>query len=174
MKESVLTFLNNVKNISLKEMSDFLKNYGSHFFSSITIGDSIFQVYALSTNNFNVAKSKFTSRKIISNSDVKELYNNFLVPWAVKDTGKILVASGNQGSKNVIDNFLVDKSRSQSTPNILKLVEFPEILRKIESDYSAVIGAKFSTLSKFMPHTIAKSLFDLLVNNYAELWEANM
>ena len=67
---------------------NFVENYGSHFIRSVTIGDAIYQVLALTKEQMDGLKAATRGVKRISVNDWDRLYDNHLAPWKVRETGK--------------------------------------------------------------------------------------
>ena len=67
---------------------NFVENYGSHFIRSVTIGDAIYQVLALTKEQMDGLKAATKGVKRLSVNDWDRLYDNHLAPWKVRETGK--------------------------------------------------------------------------------------
>ena len=67
---------------------NFVENYGSHFIRSVTIGDAIYQVLALTKEQMDGLKAATRGVKRLSVNDWDRLYDNHLAPWKVRETGK--------------------------------------------------------------------------------------
>ena len=67
---------------------NFVENYGSHFIRSVTIGDAIYQVLALTKEQMDGLKAATRGVKRLNVNDWDRLYDNHLAPWKVRETGK--------------------------------------------------------------------------------------
>ena len=72
---------------------NFVENYGSHYIRSVTIGDAIYQVIALTKEQMNGLKAATNGVKRIDVNDWDRLYDNHLAPWKVRETGMFVIAS---------------------------------------------------------------------------------
>ena len=67
---------------------NFVMNYGSHYIRSVTIGDAIYQVLALTKEQMNALKASAGGVRKLNINDWNRLYDNHLAPWKVRETGK--------------------------------------------------------------------------------------
>ena len=67
-----------------------VENYGSHYIRSVTIGDAIYQVIALTKEQMDGLKTATNGVKRINVDDWDRLYDNHLAPWKVRETGKLM------------------------------------------------------------------------------------
>ena len=56
----------------------FVKNYGTHYFKSVTIGDAIYQVFAVSKDQMQKLKSSLGGRKTVGLREWSSLHENYL------------------------------------------------------------------------------------------------
>ena len=66
---------------------NFVENYGSHYIRSVTIGDAIYQVLALTKEQMDSLKAATRGVKRLTVNDWDRLYDNNLAPWKVRETG---------------------------------------------------------------------------------------
>lgn len=72
---------------------NFVENYGSHYIRSVTIGDAIYQVLALTKEQMDGLKSATRGVKRLNVNDWDRLYDDYLAPWKVRETGKYILLS---------------------------------------------------------------------------------
>ena len=68
----------------------FVENYGSHYIKSVTIGDAIYQVLALTKEQMNDLKVATKGVKRLNLNDWNRVHDDHLAPWKVRETGKFI------------------------------------------------------------------------------------
>lgn len=162
---------------------DFVQKYGSHFLQSVTIGDAIYQVLALTKDNMKALKGSRGgdgSSSSLSLNDWNRLYDDYLAPWKVRETGNIRVASGDVKLSNFVEKELRLNAQFGSYPNLVgELISSPEKVRMLEQlgrDTKAIIGVNFAALKTFVGNgdIQVREFFDEIVDTHSALWEANL
>ncbi len=103
------------------------------------------------------------SSSTLDAAEFADFARSYLAPFAVRETGRPLAASGDRSVLEWMERELVDEGRFGSTPNLMKLAARPELMAQLEditdsSDSHAVIGLKYASA---FPHTVytKKQLF---------------
>jgi len=160
---------------------DFVQKYGSHFLQSVTVGDAVYQVLALTKDNMKALKSSLRAgQNSLSLNDWNRLYDDFLAPWKVRETGNIRVASGDIQLSNFVDKELRLNAQFGSYPNLVGgLTSSPDKVRMLEQlgrNTRAVVGVNFAALKSFVGNgdIQVREFFDEIVDTHSALWEANL
>jgi len=156
----------------------FVKNYGTHYFKSVTIGDAIYQVFAVSKDQMQKLKSSLGGRKTVGLREWSSLHENYLAPWLVKETGELRAASGDKNLQRFMDSELRINGQFGSYPNLIEgLIRNPgnvEMLEELTSEATAVIGLDFSSLRDFFPSIQVREFYDETFAAQSALWGANI
>jgi hypothetical protein len=103
----------------------------------------------------------------MSHADFAAFYASSLAPWLVRETGRMLVASGDAAAT----------AAAQSAESILRLREDAALLARLEqatATSSAVIGLHFASMRTFVNDINNREFFDEVVGAQSALWEANI
>merc|ERR1712123_542099 len=84
-----------------ESVKDFAENYGSHYIRSLTIGDAVYQILALDRQKYIRAKNDVLVEKKVS--DFNKIYEEYLAPWIVKESGRVQAASGDSRVAEFLD-----------------------------------------------------------------------
>lgn len=158
----------------------FVKNYGTHYFRSITVGEAIYQVFALSKEQMQSLSAGYGGqrRRDLSLADWPALFEKYLAPWLVKETGEIKASSGNVDLQRFLEQQLRIEGQSLSYPNLIEgLIRNPgnvQTLEDLSTENSAVIGMEFATLRDFFPSIEVRQYYDETFAAQSALWGANM
>lgn len=158
----------------------FVKNYGTHYFRSVTVGDAIYQVFALSKEQMQSLLASYGGqrRRDLSLADWPALHEKYLAPWLVKETGEIKAASGDVDVQRFIEQELRIEGQFGSYPNLIEgLIKNPgnvQTLEDLTTKNSAVVGLEFSTLRDFFPSIEVREFYDETFAAQSALWGANM
>merc|ERR1719356_2067415 len=82
-------------------VKEFAENYGSHYIRSLTIGDAVYQILALDRTQYIRAKTDILVEKKVSNFN--KIYEEYLAPWIVKESGRVQAASGDSRVAEFLD-----------------------------------------------------------------------
>jgi len=157
----------------------FVKNYGTHYFRSITVGESVYQVFAISKDQMkSLSASSFAGGRL----GLKEwpmLYEKYLAPWLVKETGEIKAASGDVSLQRFMDQQLrIEGHSGISYPNLIEgLIKNPGNVQRLEeltSDTTAIVGLDFASLRDFFPSPEVRAYYDETFAAQSALWGANL
>jgi len=163
---------------------NFVQKYGSHFLQSVTVGDAVYQVLALTRDNMKALKAAASlptnGNAALSLGQWNRLYDDFLAPWKVRETGDIRVASGDPNLTNFVDRELRLNAQFGSYPDLVgSLVSSPDKVRMLEQlgrDTKAIVGLNFAALKTFVGNgdIQVREYFDEIVDTHSALWEANL
>jgi len=156
----------------------FVKTYGTHYFKSVTVGDAIYQVFAISKEQFQSLSQNYGRSRTLSLNDWPVVYEKYLAPWLVKETGEIRATSGDGALQSFMDQQLRIEGQFGSYPNLIEgLMRNPgnvQTLEELTSQTSAVIGLDFATLRDFFPSIEVREFYDETFAAQSALWEANI
>lgn len=152
----------------------FIRSYGSHYIQSVTVGEVVYQVFALNKDQYEVAKMNMGN---LNARNLQTFHKDHLAPWLVRDTGKIQAASGDRSLKQFLESSLVDQGQFGSYSNIFKLQEDPALMQTLEDlaqDTSAVVGLHFGSMNQWIPDIQTREYYNGLVDTQSSLWGANI
>ena len=117
-------------------------------------------------------------RRDLSLADWPALYEKYLAPWLVTETGEIKAASGDVALQRFLDQQLRIEGQFGSYPNLIEgLIKNPgnvQTLEDLTTENSAVIGLEFATLRDFFPSIEVREFYDETFAAQSALWGANM
>jgi len=157
----------------------FVKHYGTHYFKSVTVGDAIYQVFAISKEQMQSMKASYggRGRNVLSLAEWPQLFDKYLAPWLVKETGEIRAASGDRQLSRFLDTVRI-QGQTQSYPNLVEgLIQNPGNARRLEeltAESTAVVGLEFATLRDFFPSIQVREFYDETFAAQSALWGANI
>ncbi|QQP41620.1 Torso-like protein, partial [Caligus rogercresseyi] len=156
----------------------FINDFGSHYVKEVKVGDVIYQVFALSKSQFTHAKSSLGSYQRIRPNEFNALYEEFMAPWNVRETGTLQATSGDFRLKKFLRDSAQVKSKFSSYPSIFEFKNNPTLMAELEqisnSESEAVIGLEFGSLRSMIPSISAQDYFDEVVDTQMALWEINI
>ena len=169
----------NVQIGNRQSVLDFIGDFGSHYIRDISVGDSVYQVFAVNREQYLSAKNALRQQQHPMRRDAfKQFFQSHLAPWMVRETGLVLSASGDTNVKNFLDlNLREEGPFGSSNANIFKLDDNPDLMAELEvltSSTSAVIGMNFASLREWIPSIQAREYYDEIVSSQAVLWGANI
>lgn len=158
---------------------EFVQRYGSHYVREISIGESIYQVFAISPEQFQQVKRVLGHGvNTIGLNDWSGLYEQYLAPWLVRETGEIKATSGDNGVQQFIDKELRVEGQFSTYPNLIEsLIRKPGLLDQLEALTAAtvsVIGLNLSSLRSFVVDPQTGAFFDEILNTHSSLFEVNV
>jgi len=155
----------------------FVKNYGTHYFRSITVGESVYQVFAISKEQMQSLSSSFAGGRLGLN-EWPILFEKYLQPGLVKETGEIRAASGDDNLQRFMDQQLRIEGHVGSYPNLIEgLIKNPGNVQRLEeltSDTTAIVGLDFASLRDFFPSPEVRVFYDETFAAQSALWGANI
>ena len=123
-------------------------------------------------------QSTYGRKRTLSISEWPMVYEKYLAPWLVKETGEIRAASGDAKLQNFLDQQLRIEGQFGSYPNLIEgLIRNPgnvQNLEELTSETSAVIGLQFATLRDFFPSIEVREFYDETFAAQSALWGANI
>jgi len=156
----------------------FVKHYGTHYFKSVTVGDAIYQVFAISKEQMQSLRASYGGRgRTLSLAEWPQLFEKYLAPWLVKETGEIRAASGDRQLSRFLDTVRI-QGQTQSYPNLVEgLIQNPgnaQRLEELTAESTAVVGLEFATLRDFFPSIQVREFYDETFAAQSALWGANI
>ena len=170
---------NSVRAGDADSVHNFVQKFGSHYLQSVTVGDAIYQVIALTKDNMMALKANVGQGPININ-DWSRIYDTFLAPWKVRETGDIRVASGDVQLTRFVEQELRLNAQFGSYGDLVgSLISNPEKVRMLEQlgrDTKAIIGVNFASLKPWVGggNIQIREYYDEIVDTNSALWEANL
>merc|ERR1711981_570289 len=158
-----------------ESVKDFAENYGSHYIRSMTIGDAVYQIIALDREKYIRAKNDVLVEKKVS--DFNKIYEEYLAPWIVKESGRVQAASGDSRVAEFLDERVVMKTQFNSYPSIFEIRKNDRLLDELEvltRNTEAVIALAFRSIGALLPTVQAQDYYNEIVNTALALWEVNI
>jgi torso-like protein len=159
---------------------EFVENYGSHYIRSVTIGDAIYQVLALTKEQMNELKAATRGVKRLSLNDWSRLYEDHLAPWKVRETGNVRVASGDVRLQRFAEEQLRVNAQFGSYANLVNgLTKNPtnvQMLEELGRETAAVVAVEFASLKSYVGNgnIQAREYYGEIIDTHSALWEANL
>merc|ERR1712020_13522 len=156
-------------------VKDFAENYGSHYIRSLTIGDAVYQIIALDRPQYIRAKTDVLVKKKVS--DFNKIYEEYLAPWIVKESGRVQAASGDSRVAEFLDERVVTKTQFNRYPSIFEIRKNERLLDELEiltRNTEAVIALAFRSIGSLLPTVQAQDYYNEIVNTALALWEVNI
>jgi len=153
----------------------FTEDFGSHYIKSLTVGDAVYQILALDRTKYLRARQEVLVDKKVT--DFNQIYEQFLAPWMVEESGLVQAASGDPRVKALLDTRAVTKTQFSSYPSIFEIRKNARLLDELEfltADTEAVIGLKFRSIGALLPSVQAQDYYNEIVNTQLALWEVNI
>ncbi len=148
----------------------FTRRFGSHYVDEVSVGDSIYQVYALQRPQIEALKRSLgrDRQHSFSGAEFRAVADGVLAPWNVREVGRPLAASGDSRVQALLDESGVRDLFSLSDPALVTKLE------EATRDTEAVVGLRFASVRRFIPEGPARAVYDTVLRTNAILWEANI
>merc|ERR1719348_893828 len=156
-------------------VKQFSENFGSHYIRSLTVGDAVYQILALDREKYVRAKTDVLVNKRVR--DFNQIYEQYLAPWIVKESGKVQVASGDSQVAEFLDNRVVLQTKFSRYPSIFEIRKNEALLSELElltHDTEAVIGLAFRSIGALLPSVQLQDFYNEIVDTQLALWEVNI
>lgn len=162
---------------------EFVNNYGSHYIKDVALGEEIYQVLALTADQYRGFKQSVQTvtngRKSLTMNEFTALAEANLAPWNIKETGKVLAASGDVALLSFLNEKLVIKGQFGTYPSLLALQRNPSLQDEMErisanSKSLAVVGLNFASLRNWVRDIQTREYYDEIVGAQTALWETNI
>merc|ERR1712117_923474 len=175
LKSDAQTAFNRIRVGDEKSVKDFFENYGSHYIRSLTIGDAVYQILALDRPQYNRAKNDVLVEKKVS--DFTEIYDNYLAPWIVRESGRVQAASGDDRVAEFLDERVIMRTQFSNSPSIFEIRKDERLLNELEvltRSTEAVVALAFRSIGALLPSVQAQDYYNEIVNTILALWEVNI
>ena len=179
LKPEAAQSLRSLQTGNTEAVLEFVQHYGSHFLREITVGESIYQVFAISPEQFQKLQRIIGSGiNSIGLQDWSSIYESYLAPWLVRETGEVKAASGDFELQKFIDSELKVQGQFDTYPNLIEsLVRNPALLSRLE-ELSArtvsVTGLNLVSLRSLLIDPQTQQFFDETINTHSSLFEINV
>merc|ERR1711970_197439 len=158
-----------------ESVKDFTENYGSHYIRSLTVGDAVYQILALDRDKYIQAKTDVLVNKRVR--DFSQIYEEYLAPWIVKESGKVQVASGDSEVEKFLEQNVVLNTQFNRYPSIFEIRKDDRLLSELElltHKTEAVIALSFRSIGALLPTVQLQDFYNEIVNTQLALWEVNI
>jgi len=156
-------------------VKEFSENFGSHYIRSLTVGDAVYQILALDRDQYVRAKTDVLIKKRVR--DFNQIYEEYLAPWIVKESGKVQIASGDSDVADFLENRVVLETQFSSYPSIFEIRKNEDLLSELElltHDTEAVIALAFRSIGALLPSVQLQDFYNEIVDTQLALWEVNI
>lgn len=156
-------------------VKEFAENYGSHYIRSLTVGDAVYQILALDRPKYVRAKTDVLVNKKVS--DFGQIYEEYLAPWIVKESGKVQVASGDSRVEEFLEQRVKLETQFNRYPSIFEIRKDDRLLTELElltRNTEAVIALSFRSIGALLPSVQTQDFYNEIVNTQLALWEVNI
>merc|ERR1711970_497997 len=153
----------------------FTEDFGSHYIRSLTVGDAVYQILALDKGQYQKAKKDVLEDKTVT--DFNQIYEDYLAPWKVKESGKVQVASGDSVVEDFLESKAVTTTQFSNYPSIFEIRKNPRLLNELESltaNTLAITALAFRSIGALLPSVQAQDYYNEIVNTQLALWEVNI
>lgn len=179
LKPEASESLRAVQSGNTEAVLEFVQHYGSHYLREISVGDAIYQVFAVTPEQFQQLQRVIGSGvNTIGLADWTSIYELYLAPWLVRETGEVKAASGDFTLQKFIDTELKVQGQFDTFPNLVEsLVRNPALLDKLEElteNSVSVIGLNLASLRSFVIDPQTQQFFDETINTHSSLFEVNV
>merc|ERR1712080_711717 len=113
-----------------ESVKSFTEDFGSHYIKSLTVGDAVYQILALDRAKYQRARQEVLVEKRVT--DFNQIYEQFLAPWMVQESGAVQAASGDPRVKALLDNRAITQTQFSSYPSIFEIRKNPRLLDELE------------------------------------------
>jgi len=171
--------LSKVASGNTEAVLDFVQRYGSHYIRDITVGDAIYQAFAISHDQFKNLQGILGSKSSpIGLEDWSKIFETYLAPWLVRETGEVKAASGDNQLQKFLDEELRIQGQLDTYPNLVEsLIRKPSLVSKLEAlttNTMSVIGLNLASLRTFVLDPQTRLFFDETINTHSSLFEVNV
>jgi len=165
----------NIKDGDVDSVKTFVEDFGSHYIRSLTVGDAVYQILALDREKYVRAKTDVLVNKKIS--DFTQIYEEYLAPWVVKESGKVQVASGDSRVEEFLDQRVKLQTQFSTYPSIFEIRKNDQLLMELEQlthNTEAVIALTFRSIGDLLPTIQQQDFYNEIVDTQLALWEVNI
>merc|ERR1712025_983729 len=156
-------------------VKEFSENFGSHYIRSLTVGDAVYQILALDRAMYMRAKTDVLVNKRVR--DFNQIYEEYLAPWIVKESGKVQVASGDSQVADFLENRVMLETQFNRYPSIFEIRKNENLLSELElltHKTEAVIALSFRSIGALLSSVQLQDFYNEIVDTQLALWEVNI
>merc|ERR1712051_457496 len=158
-----------------ESVKSFTEDFGSPYIRSLTVGDAVYQILALDRSKYLRARQEVLVEKKVT--DFNQIYEQFLAPWMVKESGAVQAASGDPRVKALLDTRAVTKTQFSSYPSIFEIRKNARLLDELEfltEGTQAITALSFRSIGALLPSVQAQDYYNEIVNTQLALREVNI
>merc|ERR1711887_64268 len=158
-----------------ESVKSFAEDFGSHYIRSLTVGDAVYQILALDRSKYLRARQEVLVEKRVR--DFSQIYEEYLAPWIVKESGKVQVASGDSEVEKFLEQNVVLNTQFNRYPSIFEIRKDDRLLSELElltHKTEAVIALSFRSIGALLPTVQLQDFYNEIVNTQLALWEVNI
>jgi len=161
-------------------VTNYVQKYGSHYVQSVSLGDAIYQVLAVTREDLAAIKARVGGKAALTLGDWNRLYDEHLAPWKVKETGNVRVSSGDVRLTQFVEQELRLNAQFGSYADLVgSLTKDPAKVRMLEqlgANTKAIIGVNFASQKSFIGNgdIQAREYYDEILDTLTALWEVNL
>merc|ERR1712080_131725 len=141
-----------------ESVKSFTEDFGSHYIKSLTVGDAVYQILALDRAKYQRARQEVLVEKRVT--DFNQIYEQFLAPWMVKESGAVQAASGDPRVKALLDNRAITQTQFSSYPSIFEI---------LTEGTQAITALSFRSIGALLPSVQAQDYYNEIVNTQLAL-----
>lgn len=134
------------------------------------------QVFVYDTQGFDAVKRRLSETGWVRSSYMAQL--PYLLPLWVKHMGKVMVLNANAQTTQSIREALTIRFLFSVYPNIFKMHDNAELVRKIEKylkhEPDGLLGLELKTLDIIFKDPVRRKWFDETLQQTLQLWEVNL
>lgn len=158
----------------VQSVMKFIRTTGSHYISSYTTGNSLYQVLVYPQSVYEQMKNTFM--KAGKSSMRLNEVSSYFSPWYAEHIGRIVVASGNGTLEKWADANLQSRMYIFVYSNLLNLRNSPELLHELHGlmQNEALLQLDLKTLAPLFKNAQKRKWFEEIMYNNLKLWEINV
>ena len=158
---------------NLTSLQNFFSDFGTHYISSYTTGDSLYQVFVYRKSIYKRIKDRLKTEGVTSITSAE--LSSYFSPWYADHTGKILSASSNP----VVEDWAATRLKIPfylfSFQSLIQLTN-PTLLRSLDGllGDEAVLQLELRSLAAAFADGKRRKWFREVLDNQLKLWDTNM
>nr|BAN21223.1 conserved hypothetical protein [Riptortus pedestris] len=182
ISESVLEKARTVKEGDVSSVMQFIKTFGSHYISSYSTGNSMYQVIVYSPKIYRKLKEKILSAGILEALGSSEI-NAMFSPQYAEHMGIVQTSSGNNtliewAQSTLQSSYTISSEDSANEINytsLLKLYKNSKLLKELKMllGNEALLHLNLKTVEPVFKDEKTRNWFVEILDNNLKLWEVN-
>lgn len=151
----------------------FFKKFGTHYISSYSTGNALYQVFAYHPSSFRRAKRVLNSGlSTLKKSQIQTYFS----PWYAEHVGVVLSASRNMTLMNWAATTLATRTHMYPYANLMKLYGSVKLFKELDMLLSneALLSIDLRALTPIFKDSKKRDWFLEMLSNGINLWEVSM